>query len=104
MAKSAQVLGFAAMSGHWIMRVLVMVAALTAAAGMPALAADVTVFAAASLKEAMDAQAKQFEAATGNKVIISYGASNSLAKQIESAAPADIFISADLDWMDYVDQ
>lgn len=68
------------------------------------IAADVTVFAAASLKEAMDDQAKQFEASTGNKVVVSYGASNSLAKQIEAGAPADIFISADLDWMDYLDQ
>ena len=67
-----------------------------------AVAADVTVFAAASLKEALDEQAKQFEAGTGNKVIVSYGASNALAKQIEAAAPADLFISADLDWMDYV--
>ena len=69
-----------------------------------AAAADVTVFAAASLKEALDDQAKQFEASTGNKVIISYGASNALAKQIEAGAPADVFISADLDWMDYLDQ
>ncbi len=68
------------------------------------MAADVTVFAAASLKEALDDQARQFEAGTGNKVIVSYGASNALAKQIEAAAPADIFISADLDWMDYVGQ
>jgi molybdate transport system substrate-binding protein len=65
-------------------------------------AADVTVFAAASLKEAMDEQAKQFAAATGNKVIVSYGASNALARQIEAGAPADLFISADLDWMDYL--
>src|SRR5450432_375306 len=78
---------------------------LTAAFASPAAsAADVTVFAAASLKEAMDDQARQFEAATGNKVIVSYGGSNALAKQIESGAPADIFISADLDWMDYLDQ
>jgi molybdate transport system substrate-binding protein len=66
--------------------------------------AVVTVFAAASLKEAMDDQAKQFEARTGNKVVIAYGASNALARQIEAGAPADAFISADLDWMDYVDQ
>lgn len=65
-------------------------------------AADVTVFAAASLKEALDEQAKTFEATTGNKVIVSYGASSALAKQIEAGAPADLFISADLDWMDYV--
>jgi molybdate transport system substrate-binding protein len=67
-------------------------------------AADVMVFAAASLKETMDEQAKQFESSTGNKVIVSYGASNALAKQIEAGAPADLFISADLDWMDYLDQ
>ena len=70
----------------------------------PVAAADVTVFAAASLKEAMDEQARQFEAGTGNKVIVSYGASNALAKQIEAGAPADLFLSADLDWMDYLDQ
>jgi molybdate transport system substrate-binding protein len=69
-----------------------------------AAAADVTVFAAASLKEALDEQAKQFDAGTGNKVVVSYAASNALAKQIEAGAPADIFISADLDWMDYVGQ
>ena len=68
------------------------------------MAADVTVFAAASLKESMDEQARRFEAVTGNKVIVSYGGSNALAKQIESGAPADVFISADLDWMDYLDQ
>jgi molybdate transport system substrate-binding protein len=67
-------------------------------------AADVTVFAAASLKEAMDGQARQFEASTGNKMIVAYGASNALAKQIEAGAPADLFISADLDWMDYLDR
>jgi molybdate transport system substrate-binding protein len=77
---------------------------LAAIATPPATAADLTVFAAASLKEALDDQAKQFEATTGNKVIVSYAASNTLAKQIESGAPADIFISADLDWMDYLDQ
>ena len=83
---------------------LLFVALCTAFAPPKATAADVTVFAAASLKEAMDDQARQFEAATGNKVIVSYGGSNALAKQIESGAPADIFISADLDWMDYLDQ
>jgi len=81
------------------------VLAMCLAVASPAVtAADVTVFAAASLKEAMDEQAKTFEAGTGNKVIVSYGASNTLAKQIEAGAPADIFISADLDWMDYLDQ
>jgi molybdate transport system substrate-binding protein len=72
--------------------------------GPSAMAADVVVFGAASLKEALDEQAKQFESATGNRVVISYGASNALAKQIDAGAPADLFISADLDWMDYVDR
>jgi molybdate transport system substrate-binding protein len=63
----------------------------------------VTVFAAASLKEALDAQARQFESTTGDKVVVSYGASNALAKQIEAGAPAQVFISADVDWMDYLD-
>ena len=67
-------------------------------------AADVTVFAAASLKEAMDAQAKRFEKSTGNRAVVSYGASNALARQIEAGAPADLFISADRDWMDYLEQ
>ena len=66
-------------------------------------AADITVFAAVSLKEAMDAQAKKFQADTSNKVIISYGGSNALARQIEAGAPADLFISADVDWMDYLE-
>ena len=63
---------------------------------------NVTVFAAASLKEAMDEQAQQFERDTKNKLIVSNGASNALARQNESGAPADLFISADLEWMDYV--
>ena len=80
------------------------VALLLAIASPVAAAENVTVFAAASLKEAMDDQGRQFERDTGNKVIVSYGASNALAKQIEAGAPADLFISADLDWMDYVSQ
>jgi molybdate transport system substrate-binding protein len=85
--------------------VSLLVLAVCAALASPiAMAANVTVFAAASLKEAMDEQAKQFEAKTGDKVIVSYAGSNVLAKQIEAGAPADVFISADLDWMDYVEQ
>jgi molybdate transport system substrate-binding protein len=65
---------------------------------------DVLVFAAASLKNALDEIAGKWQAETGRKVAISYAASNSLIKQIEQGAPADIFISADLDWMDYGQQ
>ena len=67
-------------------------------------AVNVTVFAAASLKEALDEQARVFEARNGDKVVISYAASNALARQIEAGAGADIFVSADLDWMNYLDE
>jgi len=69
-----------------------------------AAAETITVFAAASLKEALDAAAKPFEAATGNRVAISYAASSALARQIEAGAPATLFIGADLDWVDYVEK
>ena len=82
----------------------VTVLGLSMGAAMPASGTEVTVFAAASLKEAMDEQAKRFEADTGNKVIVSYGGSNALARQIQAGAPADVFISADLDWVDYVER
>src|ERR1700722_9902851 len=72
-------------------------------AALPLQAANVTVFAAASLKEALDDAGRQFEAAGGNKLSISYAGSNALAKQIEAGAPADVFIYADLEWMDYLD-
>jgi molybdate transport system substrate-binding protein len=62
------------------------------------------VFAAASLKNALDAAAADFKQDTGHVVVISYAASSALARQIEGGAPADIFISADLDWMDWLQQ
>jgi molybdate transport system substrate-binding protein len=71
--------------------------------GPPALAEDktLTVFAAASMKNALDDIDAAFTARTGVKVSASYAASSTLAKQIEQGAPADIFVSADTDWMDY---
>jgi molybdate transport system substrate-binding protein len=63
---------------------------------------DVIVFAAASLKNALDAVAADYRAAAGNRVAISYGASSALARQIEQGAPADVFFSADVDWMEYL--
>jgi molybdate transport system substrate-binding protein len=63
-------------------------------------AADkVTVFAAASLKNALDAVSESWKADTQKETTISYAASSALAKQIQEGAPADIFISADMDWM-----
>ena len=74
-----------------------------AAAPLPAAAQDsITVFAAASLKNALDDANAAFTKVTGVKVVASYAASSALAKQMESGAPADAFISADLKWMDYV--
>src|SRR4051794_23412810 len=73
-----------------------------ACSAIPAQAKDVMVFAAASLKNALDDAAAVWKRETGKKAVISYAASNALAKQIEAGAPADIFFSADLDWMDYV--
>jgi molybdate transport system substrate-binding protein len=65
---------------------------------------DVVVFAAASLQNALDEIARQWQRETGKKAVISYAASNTIIKQIEQGAPADIFFSADLDWMDYGEQ
>jgi molybdate transport system substrate-binding protein len=61
----------------------------------------ITVFAAASLGNALDDVDTAFTKQSGIKVVVSYGASSALAKQIEQGAPADVFASADLQWMDY---
>ena len=71
---------------------------------VPAKAETVIVFAAASLKDALDENVKAFQTMSTDKVVVSYAASSALAKQIEAGAPADVFISADLDWMDYLEQ
>jgi molybdate transport system substrate-binding protein len=96
------------MSPNFVRRGLVLALALgflaTPFLWASAQAADITVFAAASLKNALDDAAKKYEAKTGDKVVVSYAASSALAKQVEQAAPADIFFSADLDWMDYLEQ
>jgi molybdate transport system substrate-binding protein len=61
----------------------------------------ITVFAAASLKNAFDDINAAFAKAAGVRVVTSYAASPALMKQIEQGAPADVFASADLDWMEY---
>jgi molybdate transport system substrate-binding protein len=73
------------------------------AACSPAFAQDksLTMFAAASMKNALDDIDAAFAAKTGVKIVASYAASSALAKQIEQGAPADLFVSADTDWMDY---
>ena len=79
---------------------------LLGAALSPAAAQDktVTVFAAASMKNALDDVDAAYTRKTGIKVVVSYAASSTLIKQIEQGAPADVFASADLDWMDYGSQ
>ena len=64
----------------------------------------ITIFAAASMKNAVDDINAAFTQQSGIKVVSSYAASSALAKQIEASAPADVFASADLEWMDYVAQ
>lgn len=81
-------------------RRLILATALTLALPAAAMAAEITVFAAASLKNALDAIAADWQAETGNTVVISYGSSSALAKQIQEGAPADLFISAAVNWMD----
>nr|WP_249778274.1 molybdate ABC transporter substrate-binding protein [Phenylobacterium glaciei] len=81
-----------------------MLAAAWTLAAAPALAADkpVTVFAAASLKNALDEVGAVYAAKTGGEARFSYAGSAAIARQIEQGAPADVYISADSDWMDYL--
>jgi molybdate transport system substrate-binding protein len=65
---------------------------------------SITVFAAASMKNALDDVNAAFTKQSGIKVVASYDASSALMKQIEGGAPADVFVSADLKWMDYGSQ
>jgi molybdate transport system substrate-binding protein len=77
----------------------------TGLGSLPAMAEPVRVFAAASLKTALDKVGAAWSAQDpGKSIVASYAASSALAKQIEEGAPADVFISADLDWMDVLDQ
>jgi molybdate transport system substrate-binding protein len=98
------------MSLHWRIIVLkgtmlvAVAAALAIAAALDAAVAQersITVFAAASMKNALDDIDAAFAKRTAIKVIASYDASSALMKQIEGGAPADVFVSADLKWMDY---
>lgn len=81
---------------------LAVLAALCSVPGASVAQQTVTVFAAASLKTALDAVNAACAPEVGASATISYAASSALAKQIESGAPADIFISADLAWMSYL--
>jgi molybdate transport system substrate-binding protein len=72
----------------------------SAPAQSPGAETTILVFAATSLVNALDDVDRTFTQATGIKVTASYAASSALMKQIEGGAPADVFVSADLDWMD----
>ena len=85
-------------------RPLALASILAVSLAAPARAEEVVVFAAASLKTALDAVAAEFEAETGHDVTISYAGSGQLANQIVQGAPADIFISAAVNWMDEVEK
>ena len=88
---------------HRIAGIVAAFVMLLGAAWSPAAAQDksLTVFAAASMKNALDDIDAAYTARTGVKITVSYAASSALAKQIEQGAPADVFASADTDWMDY---
>jgi molybdate transport system substrate-binding protein len=85
--------------------ILAATAAAIAIAAAPASAQaqdkSITVFAAASMKNALDDVDVAFTRQSGVKIVASYDASSALMKQIEGGAPADVFVSADLKWMDY---
>ncbi len=76
--------------------------ALIASLSTAALAEKLTVFAAASMKDAIERAAGEYQAAGGEKVVVSFASSSVLARQIEAGAPADVFISANTDWMAYL--
>jgi molybdate transport system substrate-binding protein len=78
--------------------------AATLGASCSARAEEVVVFAAASMKTALDAFAADWSAETGHAVTVSYAGSNTLAQQILQGAPADVFISAAVVWMDEVEK
>lgn len=83
--------------GRWLAVVLLFACLTAGAAERP-----LTVFAAASLKESLDQVGSAWAAAGHPKPLISYAASSALARQIEQGAPADVFVSADAQWMDYL--
>jgi molybdate transport system substrate-binding protein len=100
--KTIQPAGFIVGAFARVLMVGLIFAALALTEGASAQAKDVVVFAAASLKNALDDASAAWMRDTGRRVVVSYAASNALAKQIEAGAPADLFFSADRDWMDYL--
>lgn len=81
---------------------LVGIALLWSSLGAQAAERPITVFAAASLTDVLEVVGKAYTAETQVPVRFSYAASSALARQLESGAPADAFVSADQEWMDYL--
>jgi len=78
---------------------------LTLLVAAPSVAADkITVFAAASLTDALNAIDAAYKARSGTEIVASFASSSTLARQIEAGAPAEVFLSADTKWMDYLDK
>ncbi|MBD1572520.1 molybdate ABC transporter substrate-binding protein [Vibrio sp. S17_S38] len=69
---------------------------------IPAIAADVHVYAASSMTDVIKELGKEFKQQTGDTVVPVFAGSSTLARQIEQGAPADVFISANPKWMDYL--
>jgi molybdate transport system substrate-binding protein len=103
---SLSLVGFRRKRLRSLARRLALVALAAVVVGAPlrgaAQSAPTVVFAAASLKDCLDEVDRAYAAKTGREARASYAASSLLARQIEEGAPADIFISADSDWMDYL--
>lgn len=87
-----------------IVRRSVLLALVLAASPARAQQPDLLVFAAASLKNALDEANALYRQQSGQRAVAAYAASSALARQIEAGAPADVFVSADLDWMDHLEQ
>ncbi len=71
---------------------------------LQARATEITIFAAASLKTALDAIAADWQAETGTRVVIAYAGTSALARQIEQGAPADLFLASATNWMDHLQE
>jgi molybdate transport system substrate-binding protein len=69
-----------------------------------AAAHDVLVFAASSLTDALGAAVARYEQRRGDRIVLAFASSSSLARQIENGAPADLYVSADVLWMDYLQE
>ncbi|GAA0784442.1 molybdate ABC transporter substrate-binding protein [Roseibium denhamense] len=85
-----------------MLRVVCLVFALVFAAAPAAAEKPLTVFAAASLKEALEEIGAAFSDASGHEVVYSFSGTGALARQVEAGAPADVFVAADNAWMTYV--